>query len=243
MKSLTEAMNCLKRNKVEKVLKETGEWDNSDAEMVQWSEFMEEQSKSLVELLEGNGELKGVYGFDKYQGPYSVIHTPNFGDITMWFDSEDDTGRSFNVKVAHIGWISGDINHLAYLLNLKEIPENELIEIKENKEIITEDEESVKFTLGKETRYIDADNKDLLDELNTIKRKISHLEQYVSVLEIEDLNVRVNLKCAGSGPSSYIIIKFDPDLFGSIKQSYVSGPIIISDEFVRLIDEVNKLQK
>lgn len=111
--------------KTEDLLKETGEWDEEDDEMASWEEDLREQSKELASRV--NGEVKSVTGIDKYQGPVAIISTPNFGDITLMYDSEDDTGRSFVAKVAHLGFITGDINHLAELLNNNDIPEDEVI--------------------------------------------------------------------------------------------------------------------
>ena len=111
--------------KTEDLLKETGEWDEEDDEMASWKEDLKEQSKELASRI--NGEVKSVIGIDKYQGPEAVISTPNYGDITLMYDSEDDTGRSFVAKVAHLGLITGDINHLVELLNSNDIPEDEVI--------------------------------------------------------------------------------------------------------------------
>lgn len=105
-------------------LKETGEWDDND-EMALWLDELRSQAQELANQI--NGEVKSVTGFDKYQGPRAVVHSPKHGDVIMWFDQEDDTGRSFNVKVAHVGWITGGINNLANLLNQDTIPENEIL--------------------------------------------------------------------------------------------------------------------
>ena len=106
-------------------LKETGEWDDEDDEMALWLDELRSQAQELANQI--NGEVKSVTGFDAYQGPRAVVHSPKHGDVIMWFDQEDDTGRSFNVKVAHVGWITGGINNLADLLNQDTIPENEIL--------------------------------------------------------------------------------------------------------------------
>lgn len=106
-------------------LKETGEWDDNDDEMALWLEDLRDQAQELANQI--NGEVKTVKGFDKYQGPFAVVHSPKHGDIMVWYDQEDDTGRSFNAKVAHVGWITGGINNLADLLNQDTIPENEIL--------------------------------------------------------------------------------------------------------------------
>ena len=60
---------------------------------------------------------------------------------------------------------------------------NEAMKKLQESKIIKEDSERVEFILGKEKRYIDPEkDKDLLDQLKAIKRKISHLEKYVSIL-------------------------------------------------------------
>ena len=107
---------------------------------------------------------------------------------------------------------------------------------------INEDSERVEFTLGKEKRYIDPEkDKDLLDQLKAIKRKISHLEKYVSILSIDGSNVKVNFSCEGFAHFSYIVVEFDPDSFGSIKEAYISGSTYITEELVKLCNEINRL--
>lgn len=106
-------------------LKETGEWDDEDEEMQGWIDDLRSQAQELATQI--GGEVKSVTGFDKYQGPRAVVHSPKHGDVIMWYDQEDDTGRSFNIKVAHVGWITGGINNLANLLNQDTIPENEIM--------------------------------------------------------------------------------------------------------------------
>lgn len=128
MKNLLEAMRSLKENTI---LKETGEWDDSDDGMASWKEDMKNQASYLANKIDG-GKLKSVHGFDKYQGPFAVVSTPKYGDVVVWFNQEDDTGSSFNVKVAHVGWLSGDLNYLSKILNQDKIPESEVIGEKKN---------------------------------------------------------------------------------------------------------------
>ena len=116
----------------ESSLNETGEWDDNDEEMSAWLEDLRGQAQELADEI--SGEVKSVTGFDAYQGPRAVVNSPKHGDVIMWFDPEDDTGRSFNVKVAHVGWISGGIKQLADLLNQDTIPENEIISESEDTE-------------------------------------------------------------------------------------------------------------
>ena len=90
-----------------------------------WLEDLRDQAKELA--AEVKGEVKSVTGFDAYQGPRAIVHTPKHGDIEMWYDQEDDRGLTFNCKVAHIGWINGGINQLAEILNQDTIDDNEII--------------------------------------------------------------------------------------------------------------------
>ena len=106
-------------------LNETGEWDDNDEEMAAWKEDLRGKAEELAK--EVNGECKVVKGFDKYQGPFAIVATPKHGDIEVWFDGEDDTGLSLRAKVAHKGWIEGGVIQLAELLNLDEIPEDQVI--------------------------------------------------------------------------------------------------------------------
>lgn len=108
-----------------KNINETGEWDNNDEDMQMWLEDLRDQAKELAAKVKG--EVKSVTGFDAYQGPRAIVHTPKHGDIEMWYDQEDDRGLTFNCKVAHAGWISGGINQLAEILNQDTIDDNEII--------------------------------------------------------------------------------------------------------------------
>ena len=119
-----EVYDMLSENR--KVLEETGEWDDEDDEMQEWLEDMRIQAEELASQIKG--EVKSVHGFDKYQGPFAIVNSPKHGDIELWYDQEDDTGRSFIAKVAHVGWISGGINDLANQLNQDEIPEDMIID-------------------------------------------------------------------------------------------------------------------
>ena len=101
------------------ILKETGEWDDNDPDMAEWLEEMRRQAEELANQI--GGEVKSVHGFDAYQGPYAIVHSPKYGDMALWFDQEDDRGLSFNLRIAHVGWISGGINQLAELLNKDKI--------------------------------------------------------------------------------------------------------------------------
>lgn len=108
-----------------KNINETGEWDDNDEDMQMWLEDLRDQAKELA--AEVKGEVKSVTGFDAYQGPRAIVHTPKHGDIEMWYDQEDDRGLTFSCKVAHVGWISGGINQLAEILNQDTIDDNEII--------------------------------------------------------------------------------------------------------------------
>ena len=108
-----------------KNINETGEWDDNDEDMQMWLKDLRDQAKELA--AEVKGEVKSVTGFDAYQGPRAIVHTPKHGDIEMWYDLEDDRGLTFNCKVAHAGWINGGINQLAEILNQDTIDDNEII--------------------------------------------------------------------------------------------------------------------
>lgn len=122
-------------------LQETGEWDDSDDEMSAWLEDMKIQAKELTD--EVKGTVKTVKGFDKYQGPFAVINTPKHGDIKLWYDLEDDTGRSFIAEIAHEGSISGGIQDLAKLLNEDTIDEK--YKLSETKACQWSEEDKKKF--------------------------------------------------------------------------------------------------
>ena len=119
-----ESNNTILDNTTDK-LNETGEWDNNDEDMQMWLEDLRDQAKELAAKVKG--EVKSVTGFDAYQGPRAIVHTPKHGDIEMWYDQEDDRGLTFNCKVAHAGWINGGINQLAEILNQDTIDDNEII--------------------------------------------------------------------------------------------------------------------
>lgn len=119
-----ESNNTILDNTTDK-LNETGEWDDNDEDMQMWLEDLRDQAKELA--TEVKGEVKSVTGFDAYQGPRAIVHTPKHGDIEMWYDQEDDRGLTFNCKVAHVGWINGGINQLAEILNQDTIDDNEII--------------------------------------------------------------------------------------------------------------------
>lgn len=119
-----ESNNTILDNTTDK-LNETGEWDDNDEDMQMWLEDLRYQAKELA--AEVKGEVKSVTGFDAYQGPRAIVHTPKHGDIEMWYDQEDDRGLTFNCKVAHVGWINGGINQLAEILNQDTIDDNEII--------------------------------------------------------------------------------------------------------------------
>ena len=127
-----------------KNINETGEWDNNDEDMQMWLEDLRDQAKELA--AEVKGEVKSVTGFDAYQGPRAIVHTPKHGDIEMWYDLEDDRGLTFNCKVAHVGWINGGINQLAEILNQDTIDDNEIIS--ESESTINEAESLMEFTNG-----------------------------------------------------------------------------------------------
>lgn len=120
MKNITEAMRKLRENSI---LKETGEVDYDD-DMRSWKEDLRNSAHYLADKIDG--EVKVVKVFDKYQGPFAIISTPKYGDIQMWSDPENDM-FGYIIEIAHVGAISGDLNHLKDLLTQDTIPEDEII--------------------------------------------------------------------------------------------------------------------
>lgn len=114
-----------------KKLTETGEWDDEDDEMKAWLEDMKLQANELANQI--HGSVKSVHGFDKYQGPFAIVHSPIHGDVILTYDNEDDRGLSFICKIAHKGFISGGINGIAKLLNMEQIPDDNLFTMTEGK--------------------------------------------------------------------------------------------------------------
>lgn len=106
-------------------LNETGEWDDSDPEMQAWLESMRKAAEELARNIDG--ECKSVHGFDTYQGPFAIVHSPKHGDIQLWFDQYEQEGI-FLAKVAHVGWLEGSIGNISLWLNKDEIPQEFVIE-------------------------------------------------------------------------------------------------------------------
>lgn len=124
-------------------LNETGEWDDSDDELIAWKDKMQEDANQLA--LNIGGELKVAKGFDKYQGPFAVVATPKHGDVTVWFGEEDGY---YLVKVAHVGWLEGGLGDISEYLNQDEIPQEAIVnesekfsgkELKDNNKMSYED--------------------------------------------------------------------------------------------------------
>ena len=103
-------------------LNETGEWDDSDDDLIAWKEALKTAAEEIARNVDG--ECKVVKGFDAYQGPFAVVSTPKHGDVIVWSGPEEDL---LNVKVAHVGWLEGSIAEIAELLNQDEIPEESII--------------------------------------------------------------------------------------------------------------------
>lgn len=124
-------------------LNETGEWDDSDDELIAWKDKMQEDANQLA--LNIGGELKVVKGFDKYQGPYAVVNSPKHGDVIVWSGEEDGY---YLVEVAHVGWLEGSIGDISEYLNQDEIPQEAIVnesekfsgkELKDNNKMSYED--------------------------------------------------------------------------------------------------------
>lgn len=114
-----------KRLDEKELLTETGEWDDDEDEMSEWLEDLRTQATALADNI--NGQVKSVSGRDKYIGPMAVIKTPKHGDIEMFFDSEDETGRTFVIPNISGGFLHGGINYLSDILNQDSIGADEII--------------------------------------------------------------------------------------------------------------------
>lgn len=114
-----------KRLDEKELLTETGEWDDDEDEMSEWLEDLRTQATALADNI--NGQVKSVSGRDKYIGPMAVIKTPKHGDIEMFFDSEDETGRTFVIPNISGGFLRGGINYLSDILNQDSIGADEII--------------------------------------------------------------------------------------------------------------------
>ena len=167
-----------------KKLNETGEWDDNDPDMQAWLEDLRGQANELAN--EVNGEVKSVTGFDAYQGPRAIVNTPKYGDIELWYDQEDDSGLSFNAKVAHVGWISGGINQLADLLNQDEIPENEII----NEASFNDKVKAIKKSLRKDKRTTTKSAQKSAEKIaGSIAKNESEDLKEEDIVQINDTNV------------------------------------------------------
>ena len=70
------------------IIKETGEWDESDEELVAWKNELVSEVERLSELTSGKVEFISVKGFDKYQGPYANVKINGKG-YRIWTDVEN----------------------------------------------------------------------------------------------------------------------------------------------------------
>ena len=191
-----------KANKEKRQLTETGEWDDSDEDMNSWKEDLKSQAQELASQV--NGNVKSVHGFDKYQGPFAVVNTPNHGDVILMYDTEDDTGLSFVCKVARVGWISGGINNIAKLLNQKEIPENEILTESYNVDGFPNDEKLQKYfqDLGKLPDEIELDGKTYFIEQYGGEEGSNSWVIYTDK-ENNDSYIRIYYKLHKTGEDSY----------------------------------------
>lgn len=80
LKEAVKMWRTQKSLKESKVLNETGEWDDSDEDMIAWK-------KQLFDLIKKNTtvdiSMDDIKGFDAYQGPYAYVD-----GIEFWTDSE-----------------------------------------------------------------------------------------------------------------------------------------------------------
>ena len=129
-KEIEENMEEVRKDSIEKgLLTETGEWDESDEDLLAWKEALRDAAEEIARNVDG--EVKIVKGFDAYQGPFAIIATPKHGDIELWSGPEEDL---LDAKVAHVGWIEGSIGDISLWLNKDEIPEEFIINESEDEE-------------------------------------------------------------------------------------------------------------
>lgn len=64
-------------------LRETGEWDDSDEEMMSQKEYLKSEISKITKRFPGKVQLISVKGFDKYQGPYAVVKIKN-SNYKVW---------------------------------------------------------------------------------------------------------------------------------------------------------------
>ena len=127
---IEENMKEVRKDSVEKgLLTETGEWDESDEDLLAWKDALRTAAEEIAKNI--GGEVKIVKGFDAYQGPFAIIATPKYGDIELWSGPEEDL---LDAKLAHVGWIEGSTSEISELLNMDTIPEENLIDESEDKE-------------------------------------------------------------------------------------------------------------
>ena len=127
-KSIKKLRTLVKGILTENIITETGEWDESDEELVGWKESLENDVKYIQEKTNGKLQLDSVRGFDKYQGPYANVHINNkhyevwtSENNTLWIENFpiDNTSQ----KGLNPGF-QGDVNTIVDLINnYKEQPQ------------------------------------------------------------------------------------------------------------------------
>ena len=80
------------------LIKETGEWDEHDKEMVMWKNGLENEVKRIEQEFPEQVEIESVRGFDKYQGPYAYVKIGD-GFYDIW-----TTGEGYEQMIL---WIDG----------------------------------------------------------------------------------------------------------------------------------------
>lgn len=178
----------------ESKLEETGEWDDNDDEMKTWLEDMRIAAEELAKQV--GGEVSSVTGFDKYIGPCGNVKTPNHGLVELYFDGEDDTGRTFIITNIKGGFLRGDINQLATILNKEEIDDAEVItenkKVEETKEVITEEKESLEEDYAEklggnpedfvgDMKYLLSGLQDINTEAFATKLPLEMIEEWIEV--------------------------------------------------------------
>lgn len=100
---LSQLPTSLKR----RILKETGEWDESDESMTLWKSNLEDSVRRIED--ETNGKLKfvSVHGFDAYQGPYAIANIEG-KNYKIWTMNEDGVSDELWIEGYKVDNTSGE---------------------------------------------------------------------------------------------------------------------------------------
>lgn len=98
-----------------KNLKEAGEWDDSDPDMVDWKNKLTKVAKKIAKRVPG-GDYEEARGFDAYQGPYAWVASGLAGG-ELWYGELEGT---YQIETG-AGWIVGTIDELVDALTHEEV--------------------------------------------------------------------------------------------------------------------------